>query len=38
MCHFKKKIEKYASIIVTGVGVLLGKIILDSKVWEKNPH
>lgn len=38
MCHFKRKLEKYASIIVTSVGILLGKIILDSKVWEKNAH
>ena len=36
MCHFKKKLETYASIIVTGMGIFLAKMILDSKVWEKD--
>ncbi len=38
MCHLKKKLETYASVIVTGVGILIAKLVLDSKIWEKNQH
>ena len=35
LCHFKKKIEKIASIVVSGLGILLAKRVMDSDCWKK---
>eukprot|EP00828_Plagiopyla_frontata_P006038 TRINITY_DN1256_c0_g1_i4.p2 TRINITY_DN1256_c0_g1~~TRINITY_DN1256_c0_g1_i4.p2 ORF type:complete len:119 (-),score=14.77 TRINITY_DN1256_c0_g1_i4:182-538(-) len=31
LCHFKKKVEKIASIVVSGLGILLAKRVMDSE-------